>query len=157
MKNGILSRTTSKALFRVRSGLETAIRMCRKISLQLQGVSIGTETLPGRLTVNWPHQLSIGSGCILEDDLIFKFDGIYASGPSILIGNNVFLGNHCEFNICQGITLSDHCLIASGCKFIDHDHSMDPGRPIGATQGPEAKIFLGPNVWLGVNVVVLKG
>ena len=154
---GSIVRTSRKGLFRVRSWMGTAVRLCRWICWRARGVSFGKSTLPGRMTVNWPHQLSLGSGCLLEDDLIFKYDGIYAPGPTIRIGNGVFLGNHCEFNIRQGITISDHCLIASGCKFIDHDHSMATGRPIGEEAGAEAKIMLGTNVWLGVNVVVLKG
>ena len=109
------------------------------------------------MTVNWPHQLRLGARCRLEEPLIFKFDGILAPGPSIRIGDRVFLGNHCEFNIQLGITISDDCLIASGCKFIDHDHSMEPGAPIGLNPGVEAEIWVGPNVWLSVNVVVLKG
>jgi len=146
-----------QAQFRLFSYMEKSVRACRKIYWRFRGVSIGRGTFPGKMTVNWPHQLCIGIETILEDHLIFKYDGIEAPGPSIRIGNKIFLGNHCEFNISRGITLSDHCLIASGCKFIDHDHSMDTGHPIGVNPGPESEIIIGPNVWLGVNVVVLKG
>lgn len=157
MNTDIYTLLYRRAVFRLGSWLETGVRVCRRGCLRLRGASIGAGTLPGKIAVNWPHQLSIGSGCTLEDGLIFKYDGIYAPGPSILIGNEVFIGNHCEFNIRQGIVIADRCLIASGCKFIDHDHDMEPGRRIGAEPGAEAKITIGPNVWLGVNVVVLKG
>ena len=146
-----------KTQFRLFSWLEISLRACRKFYWSLRGVTFGKGTFPGKLTVNWPHQLRIGSESILEDHLIFKYDGIEAPGPSIRIGNKVFLGNHCEFNISSGITLSDHCLIASGCKFIDHDHNLDSGHSIGEIPGPESEILIGANAWLGVNVVVLKG
>ncbi len=75
-----------------------------------------------------------------------------------MVGNNVFLGNGCEFNIRQKIEIGDNCLIASGCKFIDHDHGIaDLNRPMREQLGAEEPIRLMENVWLGVNVVVLKG
>jgi len=157
MKSELLNRIIHKAQFRLSSILGSTLRRARRIGWQARGMSLGKGTLPGKISANWPHQISIGSGCALEEELVFKFDGIFAPGPSIVIGNNVFLGRQCEFNIQKGITIADDCLIASGCKFIDHDHSMDAGRPIGITPGAEAEIKLGPNVWLGVNVVVLKG
>jgi acetyltransferase-like isoleucine patch superfamily enzyme len=54
--------------------------------------------------------------------------------------------NHCW----QGLA------IASGCKFIDHDHGITGGR-IDETPGAEAEIVIGDYAWLGCNVVVLKG
>jgi len=50
-------------------------------------------------------------------------------------------------------------LIASGCKFIDHDHGLSRrDLPVGPqVEGAEAAIFLEEDVWLGVNVIVLKG
>ena len=50
-------------------------------------------------------------------------------------------------------------MIASGCKFIDHDHGFSSRYiPVNVqTDGTEGEIVLEDNVWLGVNVVVLKG
>jgi acetyltransferase-like isoleucine patch superfamily enzyme len=126
--------------------------------LRFRGAQIGRGTLLPHLLVTWPHQLAIGRRCLFEPDLYFKFDGIWQPGPSIVIGDEVFLGRGCEFNICKGITIGDHCAIASGCKFIDHDHGIPPiGERIGPLPGPEHPICLEENVWLGVNVIVLKG
>ncbi|NEO43482.1 MAG: acyltransferase [Moorea sp. SIO4A3] len=44
------------------------------------------------------------------------------------------------------------------CKFIDHDHgTANLDQPINQQPGTELPIILEENVWLGVNVVVLKG
>ncbi len=55
--------------------------------------------------------------------------------------------------------MGSDCLIASGCKFIDHDHGLSrrdlPVAP--QVEGAEAAIFLEEDVWLGANVIVLKG
>ena len=52
-----------------------------------------------------------------------------------------------------------HCLIASGCRFIDHDHCYsDRATPIASqSSGTEAKIVLEEDVWIGANVIVLNG
>jgi acetyltransferase-like isoleucine patch superfamily enzyme len=56
-----------------------------------------------------------------------------------------------EFNIRKRITIGKNALIGSGCKFIDHYHGMN------AQECVEAPITLEEDVWLGANVVVLKG
>jgi acetyltransferase-like isoleucine patch superfamily enzyme len=129
----------------------------RKIRFLLVGMKIGHKTVLPKVHVTWPHQVVIGDQCILEDNIYFKYDGIWNKGPSIIIKNNVFIGFGCEFNICENITIGDHCKIASGCRFIDHDHGMVAGQLIGLQSGPVKAIELGEDVWLGCNVIVLKG
>lgn len=123
------------------------------------GMRIGAGTLLPSVHVTWPHQVSLGSGCTLEQGIDFKFDGIWAPGPSIIIRDRVFIGSGCEFNIRRRIEIGSHCLIASGCKFVDHDHGTArrdlPMRE--QATGGEAEIVLGSDVWLGANAVVLKG
>jgi acetyltransferase-like isoleucine patch superfamily enzyme len=123
----------------------------------LQGMKVGEGTALPSLTVTWPHQLRIGANCQIEKDINFKYDGIWAPGPSIVIEDNVFIGAKCEFNINLGIKVMKNANIASGCKFIDHDHGIVRGTRIGAQPSVSAAILLEEDVWLGVNVVVLKG
>ena len=122
----------------------------------MQGMKIGCGTIPS-LRVNWPHQVQIGDACHLEHGIYFKFDGIWSPGPSIIVGNRVFIGANVEFNITQGLEIGDDCLIASGCKFVDHDHGMEPSIPMNRQSLTEAKISLGAGVWLGYGCIVLKG
>ena len=122
------------------------------------GASIAAGTLLPRVRCTWPHQISLGRGCTLEEDVFFKFDGLWRPGPAIVVGDRVFLGRGCEFNIRERVYIGRDALIASGCKFIDHDHetslSEQPMNTLGSLDGP---ILLEEDVWLGVNVVVLKG
>jgi acetyltransferase-like isoleucine patch superfamily enzyme len=124
----------------------------------LTGLKAGNYIyLPQTTRITWPHKVTIGKNCTIEHNVVFKHDGPYTAGKSILIGNNVFIGNSCEFNIRKKITIADNTLIASGCKFIDHDHGIDKADLIRNQNGPELEIEIGEDVWLGVNVVVLKG
>src|SRR5215217_2578021 len=137
--------------------LNNIISFFRKIFWRSMGMKIGKGTMLPKLCLSWPHQIIIGENCLLEDNVHFKYDGIWSKGPSIVIENNVFIGFGCEFNIREKIIVGDNCQIASGCKFIDHDHGIEIGQLIGLQDGPVSPIKLGEDVWLGCNVVVLKG
>jgi len=129
----------------------------RKIVLRTLGMRIGANTDIPSLTITWPHQVSLGDNCILEELTAFKFDGTRKPGPSIQIGNDIFIGTGCEFNIRKSITIGSDSLIASGCRFIDHDHGIEANGLMRKQHGTEQEIVIGANVWLGCNVVILKG
>jgi len=118
---------------------------------------VGSRTVIPRIHVTWPHQVKIGRDCVLEADIHFKFDGIHKPGPSILIGDNTFIGRGCEFNIAGGIHIGNHCLIASGSKFIDHDHGIDIKSLMRVQMCPTKSIKIGDDVWIGANAIILKG
>lgn len=120
-------------------------------------MAIGRQTYLPKIHVSWPHKVSIGNRCKIEPGSSFKFDGIWSSGFSIVIGDHVFLGTGCEFNITKGISIGCDSLIASGCRFIDHDHGMVIGQLMRMQEGKEGSINIGRDVWLGCNVIVLKG
>ena len=123
------------------------------------GMDVGEGTWLPKIHVTWPHQVSIGAHCTVEHGVYFKYDGIWAPGPRLVIGDHVFIGAGCEFNFKLGITIGSHCLIASGCCFVDHDHQLARrDGPIGSqTDGPEAPVTLDTDVWIGANAVLLKG
>ena len=137
--------------------MSRALGSVRKILYSIQGMNVGEKTIIFKIYITWPNQISIGMNCYLEHDIYFKYDGVWKEGRAIRINNNVFIGSGCEFNIRQEIEIGNNSLIASGCRFIDHDHGTAIGIPMGGQPGPEEAIRLGADVWLGCNVVVLKG
>jgi acetyltransferase-like isoleucine patch superfamily enzyme len=149
----------ARAVFRLRALTCQAVAIIRTSWWRLLGLRVGTGTLLPKVYITWPHQVSLGAHCTVEQDAYFKYDGIWAPGPRLVIGDHVFVGAGCEFNFKLGITIGSHCLIASGCYFIDHDHqSTRRDVPMGTqTGGPEAPITLESDVWIGANVVLLKG
>lgn len=129
----------------------------RKIILRFLGMQIGKNTSFGKLYITWPHKVVLGNNCVLEHDIFFKYDGIWEEKRSIFIGDYVFLGSGCEFNIRKSISIGKYSMIASGCRFIDHDHGVKAGELMGYQLGVEKEIKIGDDVWLGCNVIVLKG
>ena len=153
-----LTRNFQKICFRLRERFQTLLlSTARKLYWTLQGMSIGKGTTCPRLYVTWPHQVQIGEKCRIESGVFFKFDGIWQTGPRIIIGNHCFIGQNCEFNIRQEIRIAADCLIASGVKFIDHDHGTELGTPMRLQEGQEAAIAVESDVWIGTNAVILKG
>ncbi len=155
-----MKRLFAKAIFRLRANARLYVAdALRTAYWRAQGMNIGRGTTLPRVHVTWPHQVSLGSNCSLEHDAYFKFDGIYQPGPSLRFGDTVFIGTGCEFNIRVGISVGANTLIASGCRFVDHDHGFSSRAiPMGQqADGAEAPIVIEDDVWIGANTVVLKG
>jgi acetyltransferase-like isoleucine patch superfamily enzyme len=130
----------------------------RTFCLKLAGMKVAEGTyLPKGTKVTWPHQVKLGNNCKLEHSIYFHFDGIYSEGPSICIGNNVFIGNNTEFNITDKIYVGDYCLIGAGSRFIDHNHGTAKEHLMRGQKAPKQEIIIEEDVWLGCNVVVLMG
>ena len=126
--------------------------------LKSMGVAIGKNTMIEKADFTWYHKVKIGEGCTIEKQVFFKYDGPYTEGYAIVIDDKTFIGKGCEFNISHGISIGYHGAIASGCKFIDHNHGFDNRTQYIGEQTPTgAVIRIEDDVWLGANVVVLKG
>lgn len=153
-----MNNTLQKIFFLIR--IKWNYKICaffRKYFFILQGMKIGKGTNLPTIQVTWPHQVSIGNNCKLEKNIQFKFDGIWKKGPNICIENNVFLGSNIEFNIRKSIQIKSNCLIASGVKFIDHDHGFSKQELINKQHGVELSITINEDVWIGANAIILKG
>ncbi|MBX7209084.1 MAG: acyltransferase [Verrucomicrobiaceae bacterium] len=150
-----LTELFQKAVFRFRHhGLGSWLRVLR---YQCLGMEVGRLTcLCEGFHASWPQCVRIGSNCVIEPDVIFKVDSRWSLEKRIVVGNDVFIGTGAELNINRGIKIGDRCLIASGCKFVDHDHGFERPGPIVSQTGDAGSIEIGDDVWLGVNVVVLR-
>ena len=150
--------TWYKSTFRLRERCQTLIAgSLRHLYWTAQGMKVGNDTVLPRIVVTWPHQVSIGKQCRIEHGVYFHYDGICRSGPSIVIGDDCFIGAGCEFNIDSRLTIGNHCLVASGSRFIDHDHGTDTAVLMAKQKCISGPIVVGENVWIGANCVVLAG
>lgn len=150
--------TMLQLFFLIRVKLSNRIlSFLRKLYFKLQGLKIGKGTNLPKVKITWPHQVEIGNNCKLEGNIFFKFDGISKPGPSIIINHNVFIGANTEFNIRKFIQIKSNCLIASGVKFIDHDHGFSKENLINKQPGVEIGITINEDVWIGANAIILKG
>lgn len=127
-------------------------------TLYLNALGLTSKSkVPSSTTFMWPHKVKIGRSCTIEKCVLFKYDGPYSDGKAIVIGDETFIGTGVEFNIKDSIFVGDKCLIASGCRFVDHDHGLLKELPMKDQKCLIGKIVIKDDVWIGANVVVLKG
>lgn len=146
-----------KLLFVLKSRIYRFFSLIKIFSLNLKGASIHkSNRLHHTCLFVWPHKVKLGKGNNIEHQVYFKFDGPYSKGRGIIVGEFGFIGSNTEFNIKGKIEIGDHCLIASGSRFIDHDHGIKMGELMSKQPCPTFPIVIEDDVWIGCNVVVLK-
>lgn len=144
--------------FRLRQYAWIVRARMRTLYWKVLGMKVGAGTLLPRIHVTWPHQVSLGARCIIEHDIHFKFDGPWREGPSIVVGDGTFIGTGCEFNCHAGIVIGKLCMVAAGCRFVDGDHGhSERALPMMKQPAINLPIRIDDDVWVGANVVILKG
>lgn len=79
------------------------------------------------------------------------------NGGRLSLGDDVFFNAYCSVNCRDNITIGDGTIIGEGVKFYDHDHCLDSNRKVIRDKFTTSPIIIGSNVWIGANVVILKG
>ena len=154
----MLAELYRKAVFRIRWHDLLRLRSAlRRLYWRVLGMQIGRGTRLGGLCVTWPHRISIGKNCNLEHGIYLKVAGGYSGRLGIVIGDESFIGSGCEFNALSRIEIGAFCLVASGTRFIDHDHGTSIDMTMKKQPEQSADVIIGSNVWIGVNCVILKG
>jgi serine acetyltransferase len=99
----------------------------------------------------------IDGGVSLDRGVVLLCSGPARDQPRIRIGAGTYVNRRTMLDATDELVIGNDCAIGPGCYLTDHDHGMKFGqRPLGQEmQGTPTR--LGSRVWLGANVVVLKG
>ncbi|WP_281169898.1 acyltransferase [Ferrimonas futtsuensis] len=73
------------------------------------------------------------------------------------IGKNVFFNSGVSISCQESISIGDGCIFGENIKVYDHDHVISFGTSYCDTGFKSKPIKIGKNVWIGANVVILKG
>lgn len=106
-----------------------------------------------RLFVARKATLSLGKRVVISYDS----DMCAVEGGNIHIGQGVYLGPRCMLSAHDAIRIGDGCLFGPDVKVFDNNHEFKKGIGIVKGRHRSAPVTIGKNVWLGANVVVLKG
>ena len=88
----------------------------------------------------------LGAGCIIH------------SHENISIGNNITIGDYAFFEGAGEIEIKDNVQIAPHVSILSSDHNYADKNKLIKEQGFKyGKVTIESNVWLGTNVVILKG
>lgn len=138
--------------------IDRYLRIPRILYYRVFGMNVGFKSFLGKGNVNFPSQVKLGRSAINRNFIIgYHGEKLNKSSYPIKIGDGVFIGACASFDITSGITIKDNCMIADGCKFVDYDHGISLGTLMKFQKGVSSPIILEQDVWLGCNVVVLKG
>ncbi|MBU3607773.1 DapH/DapD/GlmU-related protein [Polynucleobacter nymphae] len=81
--------------------------------------------------------------------------------PSLIFGNNVQINDKCHIGAFNQIKIGNNVLIASGVFISDHDHGSMNLEDLLISPASRrlvyAPVTIEDNVWIGENVVILKG
>ena len=112
----------------------------------------------GRGTIKFGTMVGIGLRNSKQYYSAYTYFEARKPNSEIVIGSNVFFNNSCTF-ICESssIKIGDDCLIGPCCEFLDSDfHPLSPKKRRSGTHKAKS-ITLENNVFLGANVIILKG
>lgn len=71
----------------------------------------------------------------------------------LVISDKVFINNNCTINCVNKITIGSQTKIAPNVCINDHDHNYKNPSESHLIKGT---VFIGKNVWIGANVVILR-
>jgi acetyltransferase-like isoleucine patch superfamily enzyme len=141
----------------LRSKIEGKRIALRVFFFRRLGMRIKSDVQLGRIFCEWPNKITIGNKCIIEDNVVFKTTKPFSEDNCIEIGERVFIGQGCEFNINTKIKIGDDCLIASNTTFVDTGHEISINFKINQQPCTFEEIIVADDVWIGTHCVILKG
>ena len=75
---------------------------------------------------------------------------------TVVVGNDVAFNYNCLITAKEKIVIGDGCEIGPGVLFYDHDHDVN-GHSIKEQLYKTEPIIIGKDVWIGANVIILRG
>lgn len=111
-----------------------------------------------RLIIENKCKLEIGSNFFARSNFTVRVTDEAKSIANISIGSNCFFNDSCSITAMESITIGDDCLFGENVHIYDHNHNYkDLPKKIREQGFSTSPVKIGNNVWIGTNVVVLKG
>lgn len=147
-----------KLIFQKRDTLATA-------ELETDGIKLDENSFfdGPPMQINGPQYIKIGkSSSIGRNTWLGAFDKYLNQefNPSIIIGNNVRIGNYACITAIDKVEIEDGCLFSEYIYISDHTHGIDPTSDLSPKdQGLYSKgpVKIGENTFLGYRVCILPG
>ena len=91
---------------------------------------------------------SFGKEQITRENAVFRVEG-----GELVVGDKCFFNQNISITCKKKIVIGDRCQIANNVVIVDHDHagSENWGSYV------ETPVIIGNDVWIGANVVIMRG
>lgn len=103
------------------------------------------------------EDIAIAGNCALDRGVTLLCSGEPLSHPKIEIGANTYINRHTFIDAIESLKIGRDCGIGPNCYITDHDHGLDPALPPLKQPMVAQDVVIGDRVWIGANVVILKG
>ncbi len=150
---GACQKRLSVLRFRARSYLlKFAVLKWRAL-----GMHIGPETGVGAIKCNWPARVHLGTKTTVEDDVVFKINHPFEEGAALTIGDRVFIGSGCYFNVGAKVSIGSNTLLAARVMVADVGHEFCGHGLVREQNTLSSPVVIGSDVWIGACAVLLPG
>jgi acetyltransferase-like isoleucine patch superfamily enzyme len=93
----------------------------------------------------------------LDSGVILLVSGKSNGSPKISIGECTYINRHTFIDASHEVRIGRNVGIGPRCYITDHDHGTAPGNLIMSQELVSDSTIIDDGVWLGANVIVLKG
>jgi len=140
----------------IRSTISQASYAVAKLRPKLiQDLECGSNT---RIYGDVRFRVTDGGYCYLGNNVVVeRFCEVTASGGSIKIGDNSFIGQGSIIVSKSSIFLGSNCLIAENVTIRDQNHRFALDRQINESGFKVGVVYIGDNVWIGAKACILPG
>ena len=105
------------------------------------------------ISLDYGGKLKIGKSFKMRDNSKIRV----RKGAKCIIGKNVLINSNNIIACREQIEIGDNVQLSPGVLIYDHDHDFRANGGIGAMKYKTAPIYIGNNVWIGSNTVILRG
>ena len=127
--------------------------VCLKITHNIKFGTLPRVSLHTEFAMDKKAELYIGNRFLMRGGSRIRV----SEGSSLTIGNNVGIGPNCMVACHERITIGDNVQLSPNVQIYDHDHDYRHVDGLKSNHFKSTEIVIGNNVWIGANVVILRG
>ena len=100
-----------------------------------------------------------GKNVKIDETVFFRsgFSIICSQNASVSIGKKTFFNLRCTITAQECVEIGESCIIGENVKIYDHNHRFNENKKIVDQGFKTGKVKINDDVWIGSNVIVLKG
>jgi len=102
-------------------------------------------------------EISLAKGVALDNGVVLLATGEPTGRKKIIIGENTYINRNTFIDASAEVRIGRNVGIGPSCYITDHDHGMAPTQFVMDQPLVSKPTTIGDGVWLGANVIVLKG
>ncbi len=130
----------------------------RNLYFRALGVRIDGYVWMRKIEIPQNHgDIELAKGVSLDRGVIILCTGAPTGKPRVRIGARTYINRGTMLDATELLEIGSDCAIGPNCYLTDHDHGLDPSLPPLAQPLVCRPTRLGREVWLGAQVIVLKG